>query len=391
MSIVVDELIRRFQAQADHDLMLCLARGVAYQRDMSQRTQEGVNAEGVNYFAHYAAIEGGEIARKLNEGRVAIVDKHAGAACVVLDTGIGSGQFIRSRPNTFGRDVNKRAVAWLKERGLHATESTKFNAFTYWDVLEHIDVPNGHFKRMPEGCYLFTCLPVFADLTKVRASRHYKPGEHFYYWTEEGFVAWMAEYRFRLLERQDFETRAGRDSVTTFAFKRDLPGHHETLAQYQEMHGKAYGTSAYLFFDAIAPQVVALNPSSILDYGCGRSDLAAHFWKDGARRIAKYDPAIPQFKEMPDGSFDLALCTDVMEHIPMVEVDRVLGEIKSKARKALFTISMKPARAKLPDGRNAHVTLLNADEWMEWIKSVFGRAERIPAQWDHILMVKTFA
>lgn len=385
----MDELIRRFDARADADLMLCVHRGVAYQRDMSQRAPEGVNAAGVDYFDHYKAIQGAEIARRINAGRVAIVNKYAKGSAV-LDTGIGSGEFIKSRPNTFGRDVNRKAVAWLKAENKLATDSTQFGAFTYWDVLEHIDVPNNHFRRMPDGCFLFTCLPIFDDLNRVRESRHYKPGEHLYYWTERGFIDWMAFYRFRLLDRQVFEVDAGRDSILTFAFKRDLPSYHDTLAQYQEMHAKAYGTSAHLFFEPIAQEVISMNPSSILDYGCGRSDLVAHFWKDGARRVAKYDPAIPQFKEMPEGAFDLVLCTDVMEHIPMTEVEQVLSDVKVKSRKALFTISMKPARAKLPDGRNAHVTLLNAGEWMGWIKSVFGRVERIPAQWDHILMAKTF-
>lgn len=386
----MDELIARFDAADDADLRLCHGRGIAYQRDMSVRAPKGVNAAGVDYFDHYTAIEGAEIARKINAGRVAIVDKFAGVGAHVLDTGIGSGEFIKSRENTFGRDVNRKAIAWLTEHGKLATDTTKFGAFTYWDVLEHIENPNDHFRRMPDNCLLFTCLPIFADLTRIRESRHYKPGEHLYYWMEQGFIDWMALYRFRMLERQAFEIDAGRDGVVTFAFRKDLPGYHETLAQYQEMHAKAYGTSAYLFFDAIAEQVVNLNPSSVLDYGCGRSDLVAHFWKDGARRVAKYDPAIPQFKEMPDGSFDLVLCTDVMEHIPMTEVEQVLSDVKSKSRNALFTISMRPARARLPDGRNAHVTLLNAKEWMRWIKSVFGRAERIPAQWDHVLMVKTF-
>ena len=37
---------------------------------------------------------------------------------------------------------------------------------------------------------------------------------------ELGFVAWMALHSFELLERQDFETRAGRDSILSFAFRK---------------------------------------------------------------------------------------------------------------------------------------------------------------------------
>lgn len=381
----MDGLIKRFESVQDRDLMLCPERGVAYQRDMSVL----VDYDDA-YFDRYVEREGKEIARKLNAGRVDLVNRHAGAAAIVCDIGVGSGEFIKSRPNTVGHDVNPKALIWLAQQRKASGQIDQYRAFTFWDVLEHIPDPNGYFKRIPEGSYLFTCLPVMSDLKRIRESRHYKPGEHLYYFTEPGFIDWMALYRFRFLERLDFETRAGRDQVTSFAFKRDLPGYHETIAQYQEMHSRFYGASAYIHFEPIAKEVLLLNPGSILDYGCGRSDLVAHFWDDGARRIVKYDPAIPQWKDMPEGTVDLVLCTDVMEHIPMTDIERVFTEIKAKSSRALFTISLRPARAHLPDGRNAHVTLLNAGEWLDWIKSMFGRAQRVPLQFDHLLMAKTF-
>lgn len=382
----MDGLIRRFSAIDDGDLRICEALGVAYQSDMTKPFDYGEA-----YFDNYVSMEGQEIARRLNEARVDLVNRHSGADAQVVDIGIGSGEFIKSRPNTVGHDVNRKALAWLANNGKQAGRIDQYSHFTFWDVLEHVASPHeSYFKRIQPGSKLYTSLPVFADLTRVRASKHYKPNEHLYYWLERGFIDWMALYRFRLLERSDCETRAGRESILSFAFVRDLPDYHDTIDQYAKLHASFYGASAYLYFDRIAQEVLALNPSSILDYGCGRSDLVAHFWKDGARRVEKYDPAIPQYKDMPEGSFDCVLCTDVMEHIPMTDVDRVLSDIKSKSRHALFTISMKPARAKLPDGRNAHVTLLNADEWSRWVGSVFGRVRAIATQWDHILMLKTW-
>lgn len=386
----MDELIRRFTAQQDRDLMLCVDRGVAYQADMTVRAPAGVNAEGVNYFDHYSAFAGAAIGKAIHDGRVQFVNDYTGRECPVLDVGIGSGEFILSRPNTFGTDVNPKAQRWLAENGLAGLGFDAYKAFTFWDVLEHIDVPKNYFKRMPEGSFLFTSLPIFADLADIRSSKHYKPGEHLYYWTEKGFVAWMAMHRFRLLEVRDFESEAGRDSIKSFAFIKNLPGYHDTLDQYRQIHAGAYGTTAYLYFDKIAKEAISLKPRSILDYGCGRGDLVAHFWKDGERRIAKYDPAIPQFKEMPEGDFDLVLCTDVMEHILIADVDRVFGEIKKKSRNVIFTISLRPARARLPDGRNAHVTLLSDREWMRWIKEAFGNAVRVDTGFDHLLMVRTW-
>src|SRR5262249_17006919 len=117
-------------------------------------------------------------------------------------------------------------------------------------------------------------------------------------------------------------------------------------------------------------------------------------WNDGKRHIYRYDPAIPDYKTMPgvtpETKFDLVMCFDVLEHIAMMDLPRVLNEVVSRSKNAIFTISMKPARAKLPDGRNAHVTLLTKTEWMRWIEDVFGKAVEIPTPWEHELLVRTF-
>lgn len=213
----MDEIVRRF-AQCDGDLVLCSEHGVAYQFDMGKRIEAGVNAEGENYFDHYAPMEGNEIARKIHAGRVDMVNRRVGPNALVLDTGIGCGEFIKSRPNTFGQDVNPRGVEWLKKNGKLREDMESFKAFTFWDVLEHVENPNDYFKRMPDGSHVFATIPVFDDLSNVRQSKHYKPGEHLYYWTKAGFIQWMERYRFHLLERSDFEVQAGRESVRSFAF-----------------------------------------------------------------------------------------------------------------------------------------------------------------------------
>ncbi len=257
--------------------------------------------------------------------------------------------------------------------------------------VEHVAAPQEYFERIAPGAAVFVSLPIFATLDAIRGSKHYRPGEHLYYFTHAGFVAWMALYGFRLLEASDHETQAGRDGIMAYAFRRELPGYRDLLAQYRTLHEtRHYGASGGLYLEYLAPLVRALDPASILDYGCGRSDLAAHFYADGRRRIARYDPAIGDYKVLPDGPFDLALCIDVMEHIRMADVDRVLHEIRTRAARAVFVISTKPSRAVLPNGMNAHVTLLTKSEWTRWIAARFGRAEAVPTQWDHVLMLKTF-
>ena len=185
---------------------------MAYQTDMT------VTAEyDADYWNKCAGYEGAEIATKINAGRVALVDKYwTGRLC---DVGIGSGEFIRTRPNTYGTDVNPVALTWLTEQGLLA--DGEFNAYTFWDVIEHVQRPEDYLSLGPLNGFIFLSIPIFDDILKVRESRHYRPGEHLYYFTERGLVTWLALHGFELLERQTFETDAGRDSIISFAFRRE--------------------------------------------------------------------------------------------------------------------------------------------------------------------------
>lgn len=373
----------------DDDLMICAHRGIAYQRNMGR----GRIAYDAAYFAHYQALGGSSIERALNDGRLAMVARHAERGASVLDFGIGNGSFLMAaREAGFaarGFDINREAVAWLRERGLYAEGPDEADVVTFWDSLEHLEDPHVVLRNVRRGALVLVAIPVMADIGRVRESKHYKPGEHLAYFTADGFVAWMAEYGFRLLERSDHEISAGRDSIGAFAFRRDLPDWRDFVGAYSELHAsRHYGSSATELHLLTAARVVkALGPRSILDYGCGRSDLVAHFWKDGSRRIARYDPAIPMFKRMPEGRFDLAFVCDVMEHIPMAAVDRVLEEIRSKSDTALFTISLKLARARLPDGSNAHCTLLTRSEWTRWIGDYFGPVRELPSHSEQELVL----
>lgn len=364
------------------------SHGVAYQADMSRRIEYGSG-----YFEHYEALRGTPIASAITRGRIDFVNRHHGNGMLV-DVGIGSGEFIEERSKagapSMGFDINPIAKAWLEKRGLYTDNLRKYPAYSFWDVLEHCEEPAQYLTRVQAGAWVFVSIPIFKSLDSIRESKHYKPGEHLYYWTVEGFLEYMSLWGFRVVEVSDFETRAGRDSIGSFAFRKDLPGYSETVGQYTEMHAsRHYGDSAHLYFQQIANCVISANPASILDYGCGRSDLVAYFWNDGMRKVARYDPAIPKYKDMPSGPFDMVLCCDLMEHIDMRFVDRVLAEVRGLSEHAIFSISTKPARAKLPDGRNAHVTLLQHEEWIAWLREYYpGEVKQHGSGWDHILLLE---
>ena len=384
---LVDGLIKRFDSVRDNDLALCESRGIAYQATPARVEY------GADYLAKVEANDKSPIADELNAGRVRMLTRWLKPRAKVLDWGAGSGMFIKHAAaagfEVKGYDINPIALLRLKERDLYGQDPYQFDAVTMWDVIEHMGQPGAVFKSVKKGAHLFTSIPVFEDLKKIRESKHYRPGEHLYYFTAAGFIFWMGLWGFRLLESSAHEMNAGRESIGAFAFCRDLPDYHDHIAAYKEIHStRHYGDSSTDEYLPIVAQVVKdLKPASILDYGCGRSDLAVHFWRDGERRIAHYDPAIGKYKVMPEGRFDLVIACDLMEHIPMMWVDQILGDIQSKGPVAFFAISTILARAKLPDGRNAHVTILSKAEWTRWIVDYFGPIRVMPAKHDHELVI----
>lgn len=389
----MDRLIKHWDAELDADLKLCEKRGVAYQALITAGRVEYDE----HYFAKVEAYDGTPVARAVNAGRCALVARHLQPGASVLDWGAGSGAFIRDAGAAGfvakGYDINLQAQQRLTDRGLISQDPYLFDAVTLWDTLEHMDQPEVMLRSVRKGAGLFVSVPVFQDLRKIRESKHYRPGEHLYYWTPQGLIDWLGLYGFRLLELSSHEIEAGRESIGAFAFKRDLPDYHDHIAAYKEMHStRHYGdSSTEEYLSIVAGVVKERKPVSILDYGCGRSDLAAHFWRDGERRIARYDPAIGKYKVMPEGQFDMVLACDLMEHVPMASVEQILADIRSKSSTALFAISTILARAKLPDGRNAHVTILSKAEWTRWVASVFGPVKVLQAKHDHELILLTGA
>ena len=210
----MDRFIAAFPAVADGDLALCREQGVAYQIDQSALVDYGEA-----YFEKCRGYEGQQIADRINAGRIDFVARNFGPGRV-CDVGIGSGEFIRRRPYTFGTDVNPAALQWLRETGRLATDLDSFGAFTFWDVLEHVPEPESYLRRAYLHAFVFLSLPIMESLDRIRESKHYRPGEHLYYWTEPGLIEWMALHGFRLLESSDFETQAGRESIRSFAFRR---------------------------------------------------------------------------------------------------------------------------------------------------------------------------
>ena len=100
---------------------------------------------------------------------------------------------------------------------------------------------------------------------------------------------------------------------------------------------------------------------TMLDYGCGKAQHHDATW--GAY---KYDPAIPEFEQKPATTFDLVISTDVLEHIPYEDLPMVIRDIFSYANKWVFiSVCCREAREILPNGMNAHATVMSQKAWKD--------------------------
>lgn len=202
----------RVSCKDGEDYQLIKTHDYLYER------KESVHYDG-SYFDKCFSYEGTEIEKKINQGRIDFVRKYYKG--FLLDIGVGCGTFIKRRPMTLGYDINPKAVEWLKQENKYSDKIECFDAFSFWDVLEHINNHSDYLCRIRVGTYLFCSIPVFFDLGRIKESKHYRPGEHLHYWTASGLIDYMkALYGFECLEVDDFETQAGREDILSFAFKK---------------------------------------------------------------------------------------------------------------------------------------------------------------------------
>jgi hypothetical protein len=143
------------------------------------------------------------------------------------------------------------------------------------------------------------------------------------------------------------------------------PDYCATLAK---MHARErWGADGHKHIEAVRALIEQLAPSTILDYGCGREELARAL---SPMRVSGYDPGLPGKAGLPKPC-ELVVCTDVLEHVEPERLDNVLSHLSALSAKALYlVIATRPANATLPDGRNAHLIVRDAEFWLAKLKAL---------------------
>lgn len=173
---------------------------------------------GEDYWVNYLNLLKDDIGRRLTEYRAEFTKKNGVTdPNTVCDVGIGSGQFV-GYFGCKGFDVNPCAVDWLVDQEKFADPyKTRFPTLTMWDVLEHIDDPT---ELLASTDQVMTSLPIHRSVHACLASKHLKPNEHIWHFTEQGIVNFMNLFGFKLIDQGDGETMIGRESILSFCFKR---------------------------------------------------------------------------------------------------------------------------------------------------------------------------
>ena len=158
-----------------------------------------------------------DLGKQLSDARANFVKKHLSDITKLCDVGIGSGQFVDT-VKCHGFYVNPYAVEWLKEHGYFANPyESDFSALSFWDVLEHIEDPSVLLMRTKN---VFVSVPIHDDLETCLASKHLRPGEHIWHFTNEGIKNFMALQGFKLVDQSDFESKLGRESIISYFFNK---------------------------------------------------------------------------------------------------------------------------------------------------------------------------
>lgn len=196
------------------------------------------------------------------------------------------------------------------------------------------------------------------------------------------------------------------ETITPVTYSRSNPSPRftELVEVYRQLHQEGdllnnlppektfSGRTLAAHLNSLKKAVDVYQLRTLLDYGCGkaRAHEAAEFVTPegetlrglkqvlGVDEITLYDPGFEPYRELPTGTFDGVVCTDVLEHIPEQDTDWVIEELFAYAEKFLLcTVACYAASKNLPSGENAHITLKKPGWWIDKIEAAAARRGKV--------------
>ena len=133
----------------------------------------------------------------------------------VLDYGCGVGWFRAFRPKEV--NVETYDIGEFPQTGISGND---YDVLCLWDVLEHL--PDfSEIEDLLKNCkYVALSVPIVPNKKnfKIEKWKHFKPGEHLHYFTEETLEALLNNYGFELYKKGNIESPV-REDIKDFIFK----------------------------------------------------------------------------------------------------------------------------------------------------------------------------
>ena len=156
---------------------------------------------------------------------------------------------------------------------------------------------------------------------------------------------------------------------------------NELLKMYKSMVKSGYSNDLFNlrnYKEFVKQKFEEFNINTILDYGSGQSNWTkADFDLESKKsdidffnlkKIYKYEPTTEESKKR---IADCVLCIDVLEHIFISDLKNVIDDLYKHTKKLiLIQVACYEAKAKLPNGENAHITVRNPMWWKGFIDAV---------------------
>jgi len=112
----------------------------------------------------------------------------------VLDFGCGMGHFRAFRPE--GTEVDTYDIGGWPQTGIHRSQ---YDLITFWDVIEHIKKLEVLRPVLKMASHVAVTVPIKPEGGKLVGWKHYKPGEHFHYFSVKSLKAWFDSEGFEFI------------------------------------------------------------------------------------------------------------------------------------------------------------------------------------------------
>lgn len=183
-------------------------------------------------------------------------------------------------------------------------------------------------------------------------------------------------------------------------FSKDNPSteYLRLLEDYQEIHKKGTanklpkdtynGLSTINFADIIKKIIYKNNCKTLFDYGSGKGDRYYNKSVLGSKEYPPlkdfwnikptlFDPGVPFPRPKKNEVFDISISIDVLEHIPTQDLGWVINEIFEYSKNIVFiNVACYAAAAKLPNGKNAHLSIFDPWWWIGYISAISSNYDR---------------